>query len=346
VSTEAASILSSFLGRPKEGSYLSGGQLSYNCPRCREQNAGQSDGKYNLDVTFPGGHRPPLIAACWKCGYAQPAGQLVRAYGGSRDLLDRWLAYESSVAHLLGNRRLRIARQVELPDDFEHLRGGSQQPHLAAAWDYATRVRGLSPERVDSLGLGVSQEPRWAGRVIAPSRDAQGALNFLIARAVVDLPGVPPYQTAAGVLRTDVVFNEHRIDWTQPILLVEGFFDYAAYPHNALPLLGKSMAPGSLIEQRLRQHRPPVIVGVDMDAATSRSVLAFTAGAGQPQRLKVRAAASREDILARLAVLGVQERYWLELTENDLGQVLQQVGQSGVPTVVQSAMRIDVAREI
>ena len=339
MSAAAISVLVSFLGRPKEGSYLSDGQLSFNCPRCREQNCGVWDNKYNLDITFPGSHRPPLLATCWKCAYASPTGQLVREYG-ERELRAAWRIYEESVGHLVQRRGpSRYARLAELPEDFERVREQSQDPHQQAAWHYLTVRRGVPPARVLELGFGISQEPRWVGRVLLPSYDGAGELNFVIGRLTQDRPNVPPYQTSFGVKRKDIIFHESRVDWNQPVLLSEGIFDVAAYPWNNIPLLGKSLPPGGPLEQALRKYRPPVILAVDMDAVAKPNAPARVA-----QTLVSRAAADREAILQRLSELGITERFWLELPRNDLGEVLEYDGAARVPGLVQAAMRADRSR--
>jgi hypothetical protein len=161
----------------------------------------------------------------------------------------------------------------------------------------------------------------------------------VIGRAVVDVPGAAPYQTSYGVDRKDIVYNEARIDWNQPVLLTEGIFDLAAYPHNCVPLLGKSLAAGGLVEQRLRRYRPPVIVGVDDDAVG-------TVGEKPTGNVLVsRSAGSREAILQRLHEIGIPRRFWLELPRNDLGDLLKHDGALQVPRLVQAAMRADKARE-
>jgi hypothetical protein len=354
MSAVAAGILTAFLGRPKEGSYLSGGQLSYNCPRCREQNHGEWDNKYNLDITFPGARgRPPLVASCWKCSLSVPTNQLLRLYAPA-NLLQAWRSYEQTLPP--GTRSVpRAVRAAQLPEDFERVREHSQDPYMQAAWFYLTAPgpegRGLPPFLVQELGFGISREPRWLNRVLLPSYDAEGELNYVIGRLLWDNdPQQPPYATTAGVKRTDIIFNEHRLDWNQPVMLVEGIFDYAAYPYNTVPLLGKSLVPGMPLEARLRRYRPPVILGIDMDAVGPDPLalaLREVARGGQERPrdvLRSRAAGDREALLQRLAELGIEQRYWLDLPRNDMGKLLQHDGYRAVPALVAHAMRPDPPR--
>lgn len=352
MSAKASSILVSFLGFPKNGSYhLSNGQLDFNCPYCRDENHGQWDGKYNLGITFPGARgRPPLVAACWKCGYAETTRRFVRAYG-QPEHYRQWVEYEDSLPLSVRRAAPRPTREAELPEDFERVRERSQDPAHIAAWDYLTRVRGVPGPRVEQLGFGVSADPRWVNRVLLPGHDADGRLNFLIGRLLWDNdPKNPPYNTTYGVKRTEIIFNEHLVDWNQPVTVVEGIFDYAAYPHNTVLLLGKSLGPGSPLEQRLRHYRPAVVVAVDMDAVEAkqkaRTAKTDHQDPASVNALRVRAAADREAVLQRLADLGLSRRYYLDLPYNDLGQALQEVGAQGAARVYRESVRPDRERTL
>lgn len=330
--------LVSILGRPKEQGLTYDTQLSFNCPRCREQNYGEWDGRYNLDLTFPGSSRPPLIHSCWKCGYSGGIYGLVKEYG-TREDLRAWVEYEQSVKHLLHYNPAAVQRkrEIELPEDFTALRSHSHDPLMQRAWHYATVDRGIPAGVLAQFNVGVSRSGKFANRLIIPSYGADGQLNFFTARWVGEPPSkdIPSYLTSWGNKRKDIIFNESRIDWTQPVVVTEGGIELLAYPCNNVPLMGKSLTP--VLETQLRLHRPPVIVGLNMDAATKQQAY----GPQQPNVLRQRAAADRQSILARLAELGVSERYWVELPRNDLGDIMRFDGFAAVAPAVKAGLRRD-----
>lgn len=69
-----------------------------------------------------------------------------------------------------------------------------------------------------------------------PSFGDDGRLNFFIGRAFKR--GVKPKILNEEVEKTELVFNEHLINWDATIYLVEGPFDHLVTP-NSIPLLGK-----------------------------------------------------------------------------------------------------------
>ncbi len=330
--------LTSFLGRPKEVSLTYDTQLSFNCPRCREQNYGESDGRYNLDITFPGSSRPPLIHSCWKCGYSGSVYNLVREYG-TREDVGAWLDYEKSVKHLLRYNHAALRRKVELqlPEDFTPLRSHSHEPLMQSAWHYATVTRGIPPFILTRFNVGVSAAGKFANRLIIPSYGADGLLNFYTGRWIGDPPSkeTPSYLTSWGNKRKDIIFNESRIDWTQPVMVTEGGIELLAYSPNNVPLMGKSFTP--VFEAMLRQHKPPLIVALNMDAAESHQRYS-----SEPvNALRHKAAADREAMLERAAELGVTERYWLELPRNDLGDIMRYDGFHAVAPAIKGGLRRD-----
>jgi len=63
----------------------------------------------------------------------------------------------------------------------------------------------------------------------------------------------------------DIVFFENLINWNAPIVICEGVFDAMAIRRNAIPLLGKNMAP-ALYKKILLSSSTDVYVALDSDA--------------------------------------------------------------------------------
>ena len=76
-------------------------------------------------------------------------------------------------------------------------------------------------------------------RIIIPSYDEYGELNYYIAR---DYSGKRIYRkyNNPDVKKTLFVFNEDKINWYEDVTLVEGAFDHMVIP-NSIPLLGKTL---------------------------------------------------------------------------------------------------------
>ena len=64
--------------------------------------------------------------------------------------------------------------------------------------------------------------PQLRRRVIIPSFDSEGFLNYFTARAIDE--STRKYVNPK-VKRTDIIFNELNVDWKKELVIVEGPFD-------------------------------------------------------------------------------------------------------------------------
>lgn len=100
-------------------------------------------------------------------------------------------------------------------------------------------------------------------RVLFPSYSVDLKLNYYVTRSIIPdstMPYINP-----PVKKTEMIFNEYLINWQQPVVLVEGVFDYITTRDNAIPLLGSSLEQ-SLLVKRLIENNTPVILALDPDA--------------------------------------------------------------------------------
>ena len=102
-------------------------------------------------------------------------------------------------------------------------------------------------------------------RVIMPSFDAEGVLNFYTARATDN--SFRKYMNCDAEKRS-IVFNEIDIDWSQELTLVEGPFDLTKCDDNATCLLGCSLSEDSLLFSRIYANRTPIVLALDVDMIT------------------------------------------------------------------------------
>lgn len=156
---------------------------------------------------------------------------------------------------------------TSLPDGFVPFRlsgGWREAPYLSYLRD-----RGLSDHTIGLYRMGYVDGGILSGRVVVPSFDALGMLNFWSARSI-DVNEHLRYRLPLA--SKDVVSNEHMVDWDQPVYLVEGIFDEVAIGPQAISLYGKFLLP--LLAQRLVERRPPMVhVCLDSDARMDARIL-------------------------------------------------------------------------
>lgn len=152
---------------------------------------------------------------------------------------------------------------LALPDGFTLLAQmqESRDRYVKAVMRYVTVQRGLSFADMWRRRIGVSTDPNFVNRVIIPSFDSTGKLNYYTSRSIYD-DVFPRYKNAA-VSKTSIVFNEIDIDWSSELLIAEGPFDTFTSDCNETCMLGNELNESHALFDRIVEHRTPVLLGLD-----------------------------------------------------------------------------------
>ena len=108
--------------------------------------------------------------------------------------------------------------------------------------------------------IGYCDDGRFGGRVIIPSFNNDGNINYFIARSYGSSEKIP--HPAA---EKDIIFNQLSIDWDSPVTLVEGVFDAIVAGENAIPILGSTLREHQIISSTAINDTP-VYLALDEDA--------------------------------------------------------------------------------
>jgi hypothetical protein len=156
------------------------------------------------------------------------------------------------------------APKVEIPMGFKLLAESleSRDPDIRDCVNYATD-RGLSLRDMWYFRLGYVKRGRLSRRVIMPSFDSEGKINYWTARSIDQ--GVIGKYINPPIPRGEFIFNELNIDWRQEVTLVEGPFDLTKCDSNATAILGSNMSRKSALFQAIARNRTPVILALDSD---------------------------------------------------------------------------------
>jgi DNA primase len=149
---------------------------------------------------------------------------------------------------------------VDLPNEFFSLANKNLPKTALSAIKYL-QDRGLSRKDVLKWKIGYCSSGPFEGRVVVPSFNAQGFCNYYIARSTTD--AWPKYMNPEA--SKDICFNELYLDWDKDVTLVEGVFD-AVKCDNAIPLLGSTLSPDSLLFKKIVFNDPTLYIALDPDA--------------------------------------------------------------------------------
>jgi DNA primase len=125
------------------------------------------------------------------------------------------------------------------------------------------KKRGVTREQLWRHKIGYFSSNRLSRRVVFPSFDSNQKLNFYVTRAIDD-DAFLKYKNSKAK-KTDIVFDEIRIDWDKEIIIVEGVFDMIKCPNNTTCLLGSSLNQEHMLFQKIVKHKTPVLLGLDSD---------------------------------------------------------------------------------
>ena len=233
------------------GSSLKGNEQVHHCPFCHHHKK-----KLQVNLDTQQWH-------CWVCNSkGRSISSLLRKLNVDKRDLDRLHkiygdepAYSPTEEYVI---------KLQLPKEFKQLHfkpSGLFNPIYNKAVHYLTQ-RGITDSEIVKYNIGYCEDGLYSGRIIIPSYDESGELNYFIARSFYEDEKMkyknPP-------VNRDVIVFENQINWNEPITLVEGAFDAFSVKRNVIPLLGKfllSKLKNKIFEKGVKE----ITIMLDSDA--------------------------------------------------------------------------------
>jgi DNA primase len=150
---------------------------------------------------------------------------------------------------------------LQLPEEYRPLWITKNTPDYKNAI-YYLKQRGITIFDIIRYRIGYAESGLYSGKIIIPSYDCNGQLNYFVSRAFYkdDLQKHKNPQVSK-----DIIGFEMLINWNEPIILCEGAFDAITIKRNAIPLFGKIIQPTlqkKIIEERVKD----IYICLDSDA--------------------------------------------------------------------------------
>jgi len=142
------------------------------------------------------------------------------------------------------------------------LQKNSLDPDIKATLKYVIS-RGLTDRDLWYFKLGTASSGRFRRRVIMPSFDSIGNMNYYVARTI-DKDAGRKYINAR-VPKKNIIFNEINIDWAHELTLVEGPFDLVKCDENATCILGSSLGEKYALFRKIIKNQTPIVMALDPD---------------------------------------------------------------------------------
>ena len=253
--------------------YLQSEQLQVNCPYCQERDGLlYPDGKFNLEI-----NTAKLVFRCWRCDepkFSGSLGRLIRTFGSSIDY-DIYESYAGIFQDYVYDEEKEYV-QVKLPKEmilFSQM--DVINPEHFEAYNYLVNDRKISRDIILKYRLGFCTTGKYTKRIIIPSYDTNGEVNYFVGRYYGDDPKIMkkiPYLNP-DANKDVIIFNEGLVNWDSSVFIVEGVFDMLRLP-NSIPLLGKTLS--TTLFMKLKELKPDVVILLDPDAFKNSVELYYT----------------------------------------------------------------------
>lgn len=216
----AISIVEKYLG---VGDKKKGSNYAFFCPFCPTMHK-----KKKLEVNLDSGKWN-----CWVC----------HTKGTSIDYLLYLLKADKEDTKYFRTKprasTLAVGNEVEeivrLPNNFVPFTCTETELDVKVLYN-KVRERNLTDDDIRRFNLGYLDSYSIRNNIVIPSYDSKGNLNYYIQKNLRTGAYINPS------ISKNIIFLEFLINWSEDIILVEGFFDAVAVQRNASPLLGKILS--------------------------------------------------------------------------------------------------------
>ena len=241
--------LESVLGNGKKSSK---GNYAFNCPVCNHH-------KPKLEVQLTTNKNGENPFHCWVCemkGLKLP--NLFRKIKAPREK-------QVELHAILGTSSQQDielnTNTVSLPKEYKHLAADtSLEARRARVY---LKKRGITITEIVKYNIGHATTGRYSNHIIIPSYGNDLRINYFVARSLD--PNAFRKYDSPSCDKNNIIGFEALINWSLPIILVEGSFDAIAVRRNAIPLFGKRI-PNALMKKLVESSVKTIYIALDNDA--------------------------------------------------------------------------------
>jgi len=240
-------LLESILG---QGKINSNNNVAFHCPFCHHN-------KKKLEIN--------IITQYWHCWVCNAAGRklpvLFRKLNVHREKISKLIQLIDDVEYK-PNTTTTNTPVLQLPVGYRPLWTLDKLSPEYRNAIYYLKGRNIGIYDILKYRIGYCRKGLYSGKIIIPSYDANGSLNYFVARAYYE---EDKFKHKNPSTSKDIVGFELHINWNLPIVLVEGAFDAIAIKRNAIPLFGKTIS-NTLKKRIVEKGVKEIYICLDQDA--------------------------------------------------------------------------------
>ena len=232
---------------------LRNGELAFFCKFCNHHKR-----KFQVNLNNQHWH-------CWVCNAGGRALRpLLYKLNASKQLINQIGKLVESTKQI----STKVDKSViSLPKEYKLLFIGSSDPLFKHAHNFC-KSRNIHAEDIVRYNIGYCDTGPYSNRLIIPSYDAEGVLNYFVAR---DFFKNSTMKYKNPPVSKNIIMFENLVTFTKPVVLVEGIMDAIAVRRNGIPMLGK--VPSKQLLTKLIKFKPKVFIALDSDAQKDAMIL-------------------------------------------------------------------------
>jgi DNA primase len=246
-------LLESVLGK---GISTSKGNYAFKCPFCNHH-------KNKLEINLNTNEKGENPYHCWTC--INTKGKKISTLFKKLKVPSNKL-YELNLIIQPGKTIKYNNEQIQLPDEFISLiditnlnKIDSLDARRAIRY---LKKRNITAEDILKYNIGFCNNGKYSNRIIIPSYDKNGIINYFIAREYTD-ETFNKYKNPP--ISNKIIGWELYINWDAPIILCEGIFDALTIKRNVIPLFGKTINE-ILMAKLVSSNVNRIYIALDKDA--------------------------------------------------------------------------------
>lgn len=258
-------LLESVLG---QGHKTSKGNYAFKCPFCNHE-------KPKLEINLIDNELGENRYQCWVCSKTNNTkGKTIKSLFKKLNLEPNKI---SELKYILNSKdqvkhfNLPVNNEkIELPKEFISLSLNSKELGKIALMEFKRakiylKSRKINDDDILKYNIGFCISGKYQGRIIIPSYDKNGNINYFIARDYTE--NLTRKYDNPPVSVKNIIGFELYINWDAPIILVEGIFDALSIKRNVIPLFGKTIhRDGALIKKLIKSSVKKIYICLDNDA--------------------------------------------------------------------------------
>jgi DNA primase len=245
-------VVESVLGRSKS---TARSNVAVHCPFCHHS-------KPKLEIQIHTNEKKENPWHCWVCG--EKGKTLISLFKKIKAPIHRIQELNNLIKP--GSKVIENNQTISLPKDFILL-------HNINSLDNITNIeakhalkflkkRGITSTDILKYNIGFCLNGPYSHRIIVPSYDEYGNLNYFSTRTYRD---DEPQKYKNPSIGRNIIGWEYYINWNTPLILVEGIFDALTIKRNVIPLFGKNISE-ELMKKIVGSQVQKIYIALDNDA--------------------------------------------------------------------------------